>query len=71
MGRARGGPPLSWMEDSMKRKVVFKGWVAKVKGKKIPSDRAPQVYHLRCDAVAMKDPGDSIVRVEVHELIKG
>lgn len=49
-------------------KVVMRGWMAKPKGKPVPSHDIPQLFHLRCDAVLTKQPGDSVVKVEVREL---
>lgn len=55
----------------MKRRrktVVLRGWMAKPKGKPIPTDDIPQVYHLRSDANFWRDPAHQVVRVEIHEL---
>lgn len=53
-----------------KKKVVFRGWMAKPKGRLIPSDNIPQVFHLRGDALAGKNPGEDVVQVEVVEILK-
>jgi hypothetical protein len=53
-----------------KKRVVLRGWMAKPAGRRVPSDDIPQVFHLRGDALAIKGPGEDVVRVEIHELIK-